>query len=182
MRFATILILAMVVIVIDAQAQSLPELARQERARQGRTLSSRIFTNETLPARRTPVRPLAQPVETTPDTGAAEPSGPEPEDIGPTAGGRTEAEWRKVFSEARDEITRSDELVELVEAQLSELNRQLLNQSDIYNREYTLGPQILAKEEELEAARQRAEGARGALPDLQEELRRAGGPAGWGRS
>ena len=49
MKFGMFLIPVIAVIAIDAGAQSLPEIARQERERQDRTASTRVFTNETLP-------------------------------------------------------------------------------------------------------------------------------------
>ncbi len=182
MKFGMFLIPVIAVIAIDAGAQSLPEIARQERERQDRTASTRVFTNETLPDLRggSTSRSLAPAVAAS-DEAVAEPAEQMAEDAGPRAGGSTEEQWREMFGDARAEVTRSDDRVQLLEAQLIDLNHQLLNRTDIYNREYTLGPQIQAKEEELAAARQRADDAREAVTDLGQELRRAGGPAGWGR-
>ena len=182
MKFGIFLLLVIASIAIDAGAQSLPEIARQERERQGRTVSTRVFTNETLPGLRggsTSRSP--EPAGAASGEPTAEPVEQPATDAGPTAGGSTEEQWRKMFADARAEIVRSDDRVQLLEPELTDLNHQLLNRADLYNREYTLGPQIQAKEEELVAARQRADDARRAVTDLGQELRRAGGPAGWGR-
>jgi hypothetical protein len=57
----------------------------------------------------------------------------------------------------------------------------LLTRSDIYNREGVIGPQITAKKMELGAAETEAEQARKNVAQLEDDLRRAGGPPGWAR-
>jgi hypothetical protein len=69
--------------------------------------------------------------------------------------------------------------VALLELQLNELNRMLLNQSDMYNREGQRLPQIQSTQEELETARDNVTTAEKAVVDLREELRRSGAPASW---
>ena len=99
----------------------------------------------------------------------------------PTSGGRTEEEWRAEFERLRTAVPRAEERVALLELQLNEMNRQLLNQGDMYNREGQLLPLIQSASEELEVARDRVTSAEQAVVDLQNELRRSGAPAGWGR-
>ena len=58
---------------------------------------------------------------------------------------------------------------------------RLLQLSSFYNREYRLGPELTAAQNELEAAKKDAEQANKKVSDLEDELRRSGGPAGWAR-
>ena len=64
---------------------------------------------------------------------------------------------------------------------LKDLNAQLLSRSDIFNKENVLGQQITATEKELEQARKNAVQAKQKLSSLDEDMRRAGAPAGWAR-
>ena len=78
-------------------------------------------------------------------------------------------------------MKRAEEKAQLLDLRVKDLNSQLLNRSDIYNRENQLGPQITAAQMQLEDARVEAEQAKKKVTDLEDELRRAGGPPGWAR-
>ena len=159
------------VFALDCNAQSLPEVARQERERQKQVVSKYVFTNEDLTLARVPTVPLRE----------ESPGDADQETAAPTQGGRTEEQWRAEFNRLQADVPRSQERVALLELQLNELNRMLLNQSDMYNREGQLAPQIQSTQEELETARDNVTTAEKAVVDLREELRRSGAPAGWGR-
>jgi hypothetical protein len=69
----------------------------------------------------------------------------------------------------------------LLDLRVKDLNTQLLRQSDIYNRENRLGPEITAAQKELDDARKEAAASQQKVTDLEDELRKAGGPPGWSR-
>ena len=155
---------------LDCSAQSLADVAKRERERQKRISSTRIFTNENIVITQRP----------TSETGEESPEPAEPAEE-PAQGNRGETEWRADFSNARAELARNRDRVALLELRLNELNRQLLSQSDMYNREARLLPQIQTTQENLEAARDDIDTANQAIADLRTALRRAGAPAAWGR-
>jgi hypothetical protein len=165
---------------IGAGAQSLPEVARQVRSERGAPDPTiRVFTNESIARTRGVVpdggnRPAQR-------TSMAEPEGAAPGPDQETVGGLTEAEWRRRFADARQEITRAENRAALAEQQLQALNRRLLTDSSLYNREGQLRPQIAEQSGQLETARENLEAANRAVAELRDALRRAGGPAGWAR-
>jgi hypothetical protein len=173
-----------------ATAQSVPELeelARIARSfQQSRTAApraTRVFTNENI---RLVGSPLAAASGTIAPTGTLPPADvPEPRPgvngEAPVVGGRTEVLWRQAFAEAREEIGRAEDRLELAEQELQALDRRLLTESSLYNREGQLGPIIVAKREEIAAAEGRVQEANAALEALRTELRTAGGPPGWAR-
>jgi hypothetical protein len=171
MRIKLPVLLTIAVFALECGAQSLPEVARQERRRQRQIVSKYVFTNADMtlaPVAGTPP-PEARPAVAGKETDASAPEG------------RTEAEWRAEFARVRSDVPRAEERVALLQLQLNELNRQLLNQGDMYNREGQLVPQIQAATEDLESARMQVTTAEQTVVDLQDELRRSGAPVGWGR-
>jgi len=173
---------------VDARAQSLSEVARQERERRSQQADGgRTITTETVAAPRPGSSLTVAGVPRPAEPAGEEDAGPEPagaaapaEEAVP-ARGDDEAAWRARFAEAREEIARADARLALSEQELADLNNQLLTRSDIYNREYQLGPMIVARQAEIDAGRQQVAEANQALERLSTELRRAGLPAGWGR-
>ncbi len=169
----TLRVLAFLIVgvyALECSAQSVVDVAKRERERQKQISSTRIFTNENIV--RTD-RPASENAEESP--ARAEPAEEAAQAV------RGEAEWRADFRNARAELARNQDRVALLELQLNELNRQLLSQSDMYNRETRLLPQIQGTQENLEAARADIETATQAIADLRTALRRAGAPAAWGR-
>jgi len=95
--------------------------------------------------------------------------------------GRDEKSWRAAFQAARDNVKRSEARLELLDLRIKDLNKQMLQLSSFYNREYRMGPELTAAQKDIEDARKDVELARKTIADLEEELRRSGGPAGWSR-
>jgi hypothetical protein len=175
--------------VVTAQAQTveeLPEIARRLRAarRPATPGTVRIFTNDTLNGSDGRLNAGARGIAsdaTADGAGANNANSLTNESEGPTAGGMIESEWRARFANAREEITRAQDRASLAEQDLQNLNRRLLTETSLFNREGQLLPQITEQEGVLEDARARVAEARQALEDLTTELRRAGGPPGWAR-
>ena len=164
-------------------AQSLPEIARQIRAQRPQYQTGPIFTNENIAqAGATLANAPSTPTPVAETESSAVSDAPETEpEAEASVGGRTEQDWRDAFAEARAEIARSADLAQLRRQELTVLSLRLLTESSLFNREGQLTPLIVEKEAEIEAADQRVIDANQALADLTEELRRAGGPAGWAR-
>ncbi len=161
-----------IVFAVDCSAQTLADIARRERERQKRLHSQVIVANgatTTTAASTSSTSAAPTPAE------AAKPTGPTDNK------GHNEKYWRDQFQKARDDVKRAEERVQLLDLRVKDLNSKLLNRSDIYNRENQFLPEITVAQKELEEARAQAEQAKKKIPDLEDELRRAGGPPGWSR-
>jgi chromosome segregation ATPase len=170
---STILGIFLLAFTISGFAQSVVDVARQERERQRNASSKVVVTGRGTTSTVTSSSPpntatqapssAAKPIETTDNQG------------------RNEKYWRDSFQSARDELARAEARAQILDLQVKELNTQLFRQSDMYNREYRILPAITATQKELDDARNGVERARKKIADLQEELRRSAGPAGWAR-
>ena len=175
-------LLSLLIFSFETSAQTIADIARKERARQKQfqEQNRRTYTNATATVAPAPPRPAESAAgETTPavktDAAPAEPAGPVDNQ------GRGEKYWRDQFQKTREDLRRAEEKVQLLEARVKELNTQLLNRSDIYNRENRIGAEITAAQKDLDAARIEAEQARNKISNFEEELRGAGGLPGWAR-
>jgi hypothetical protein len=170
-------LLILLVTFETSAAQTIADIARKERERQKQIQhqNSKTFTNVT------PTGTPSNPPQTATAVEKKE-SPPAPVSSGPTDNkGRDEKYWRTAFQTARENAKRADENAQILDLKIKELNMQLLRQSDIYNRENRIGPELTATQIELDSARREAEQARQKIADLEEELRRSNGPAGWAR-
>ena len=171
---STLAYLLVIVFTLDCSAQSVvADAARKERERRKNVRSAVTITGVT-PAGASTTSPTT--------TAAPAPPPPVVKPVEPTDNnGRDEKYWRAAFQKGRDDLKRSDEKVQLLEVKIKDLNTQLLRQSDIYNREYRLGPQITEAQKQLDDARKEAEQARQKITGLDDELRKSGGLPGWAR-
>jgi predicted RNase H-like nuclease (RuvC/YqgF family) len=165
-------------LTLPSFAQSVADVARQERERQkaanSKTVITGIGAQPSIPEESE--AKTAQAADATSGTSAA------PKKSGVTDNkGRDEKYWRGAFQKAREDAKRADSRVEVLDLKVKELNTKLLRQSDIYNREYRLGTEITSVQKELDDARKEAEQAGKKITDLEDELRKSGGPAGWAR-
>lgn len=174
--------LLLLVFAFETSAQTIADIARKERARQKQVqrLNKGTYTNATAAAAAPPAKPaeVAPAAEATPEKkeeAAAKPTGPVDNQ------GRDEKYWRDAFQKARDDLRRAEEKAQIIDVRLKDLNTQLLRQSDIYNRENVLGPQITSTQKELDAAKIEVEQARNKIANLEEDLRASGGLPGWAR-
>jgi chromosome segregation ATPase len=168
------------VFALDASAQTLADIARRERARQRPGQNIIVITNGvtvTTAASTSGTAVVPAPAGNEAQT-AAKPGGPG--EITDNQG-HNQKYWRDAFQKARDEVTRAEAKVQILEMKVRDLNMGVLRQSDVYNRENRLGAEITAAQAELDQARREAEQARQKITDLEDELRRSGGPPGWAR-
>lgn len=172
----------LLIFALSSPAQTIADVARREQARQRQIQHQNKGTYTNVSAAVT-TAPAAKPATTAPAEAAPElkeqapatPAGPVDNQ------GRDEKYWRDVFEKGRTELRRAEETVLIQEAKLKDLNTQLLRQSDIYNLENVLGPQITAAQKDLDTAKRQVEQARNKVSNLDEELRAAGGLPGWAR-
>lgn len=114
-----------------------------------------------------------------PSVPAAETPKEPPRDEKPKEPVRDEKWWRERFEKARAEVRRAENQVAVAELEFNAANREFLTTSfDPDGR----GPAaISASQKKMNDAKQRLDDARNKLVQLEEELRRAGAPAGWAR-
>jgi hypothetical protein len=164
--------LALLLFGLDCQAQRLGDIARQERARQKRLHSTVVVVGgaTTLVAASTSTTAAV----TTPPNATA-PTGPLDNK------GHDEKYWRTQFDNARTALKKAQDNAQLLDLKIKDLNTQLLRQSDMYNREYRLGPQIAETQKQLDDANKQVDDAKKKIADLEDGLRREGGLPGWSR-
>jgi hypothetical protein len=161
---------------LGASAQSVADVARQERARRQNTQSTVTITNSTMkPATETAKTEAAAEAAKTEATKTEAAKTPE------TAITRDEKWWRKEFQTAREDLKRSEDQLTVLQLDLNRVNRDYLQRSDIYNRENRLAAEIAQINAKMETTRKEAESARRKISQLEDELRRANAPAGWSR-
>jgi hypothetical protein len=162
------------VFALDCSAQSIADIARKERDRQKQVQSKVVITGGLTTTT----------TAGTASTGAAPASTPAPAvKSGELTDnkGRNEKFWRGAFQQARDNMARAEARIQLLDLKVKDLNTQLLRQDDIFNKEGRLGPEITTAQKELDDARKLADQAKQNLADLEDELRKSGGLAGWAR-
>jgi hypothetical protein len=176
-KISIIACLALFLFALDCSAQTLADLARQERARQKRLHSAVVVVNGATTATTPLPLATAKPAPaTTPSQGnAVKPTGPVDNN------GHDEKYWRTQFDNARAALKKAQDNVQILDLKIKELNTQLLRQSDMYNREYRLGPEIAGTQKQLDDANKQVDDAKKKIADLEDELRRAGGLPGWAR-
>ena len=166
---STVLSFLLMAFALDCSAQTLADVARKERERQKRVHSPVVVATGAT-------------TTTTASSGSTAAAVTSSTPAGPTDNkGRDEKYWRAQFQKARDEVKKAEEKAQLLDLRLKDLNTQLLRQSDVYNREYRLGPEIADTQKQLDDARKELDQAKKKLTDLEDELRRSGGLPGWAR-
>ncbi|HYR43289.1 MAG TPA: hypothetical protein VER98_09715 [Terriglobia bacterium] len=158
---------------LDCSAQTLADVARQERERQQRLHSTVVVANGATATTAASTSSTAA-VPATPSA-EAKPTGPTDNK------GHDEKYWRTQFQKARGDLKAAEEKAQLLDLKIKDLNTQLLRQSDVYNRENRLGPEITETQKQLDDARKQVDQAKKKITDLEDELRRSGGPPGWAR-
>jgi hypothetical protein len=175
------------IFAMTAPAQTLGEYARQQREKKANTGSTVTYTNDSL--RPPPAPPADASPATAPATTAAAPEA-KPEAKGaaaetkPEAGQkpvRDEKYWRNLFAEARQDLARAENQVKVQQLRLNQAQKELLQRSDVYNKEQTIGDEIKEATAALEAAQKDVAQTKLKISTLEEDLRRSGSPAGWAR-
>ena len=171
-----------------ANAQTIADIARQERAKRQAGQKAVVITNETLgikPSDGTEVKQDTEPkAEGTPAAtaspaappavqGAAVPSQPAQTET------RDEKWWRAKYEEARTEVRRAENQAAVAQLELNSANRDFLTRS--YDPDGRGPAAVAAATKRLAETNAAVASARAKVAGLDEELRRAGAPAGWAR-
>ncbi|PYV16261.1 MAG: hypothetical protein DMG21_12160 [Acidobacteria bacterium] len=171
-------------------AQSLGDIARQERAKHETHPPAKVWTNDNMPraARIEPAPTSPEPIAQTQSAPPAA-SGGAPALETPPAGSKspeddkkhTQEYWQALFKTARAQLADAQERQRLVEDELSLLQIQQARELDpAANKE--LGAKVTAKSAAVEEARSVTAKAEKALDDLQKEFDASGAPAEWSKT
>lgn len=187
-----------------ANAQTIADIARQERAKRKETPKAAPITNatvaktkaaevsSTLPAATEMTAPAGpalaiSPIPETAKTALVPGSPKTPEAPAPESPKTPEPKkdvqdqkfWRDKFEQARVELRRAENQAAVAQLELNAANRDYLTRA--YDPDGRGPSAIGAATAKLDAATKGVDQARTKLAQLEEELRRSGAPAGWGR-
>ena len=177
-RFGLPVVVILLIFTVISFGQSLAEIAKRERERQKTAKTKVVVTNNEssaaapAPAQIPPTAPATTQAES---SAAAKPTGPTDNQ------GHDEKYWRAAFQKARDDVQRTQGRLQLLDLKIKQINTDMMQYSNFYNRENRLGADLTAAQSELATAQKDAAQAQQRLSDLEEELRKAGGLAGWAR-
>jgi hypothetical protein len=202
MRVTAFLIVLTVTLPGVVSAQSLADVARQETDRRQVVKSSgKSYTNADL--KPVPEPPAAKDTATASgeaaapgadsaaDAAAADASKAEPADGGKKAdvpkdaaaastGGeeRTETWWRKQMADLREQLARDETFRDALQTRIDSLTMDFVNRDDPAQRSQIQADRQKALSE-LDRMKKTIEKDKQAIPDLEDDARRAGVPAGW---
>ncbi len=165
--------------LLPIQAQSLADLAKQEKEKRGREKKpSKVYTNEDL--QKYSSASGGSSVTTSAPAGAPEVARPGVVDS--LSGAEEERAWSKRFIEAKARLQQAQDQSAGLQTKLNDLNLNLYRQTDIYDRENLYGPLIAQARQEIERNKEEITAAQQALEELREELRKSGHPLSWENS
>jgi predicted RNase H-like nuclease (RuvC/YqgF family) len=75
----------------------------------------------------------------------------------------------------------AEDQIKIIQVKQNQAQLDYMTKTDLYNRELRLATEINNLKKEMEAQQTRAENARKKIEELEDELRRSGGPPGWSR-
>ena len=192
-RFMTVFLGLLVAIpfAIFAQQQQPPknedllEAARKARAaKQNAAKAKYVFTNDNIPkspdAGLSVVGAAAAPAAAPAKAGAAAAAADE-EKKSEEDKKKEEAEWRKKFSEARTKLATAEKELDILQRELNLNQQQYYSDPNVAMREQYTRSDINKGKSAIDAKRAEVERLRRALADLEDELRRVGGPPAWSR-
>ena len=191
MRKALVLVLALLVLPAGLFAQSLGEIAAQEKARREKekaketkkTRPTKAFTDDDLlpGAKRDTTEPAPPTAPTSSSSSSSSPEGAEgqsEEASGPHAQWRQRsAEAREALSNARQSESAAQQEVERIRQDLNPMS--LSYNPDDYNATLRLQHELAQALTRLEAVQQQVVAAEKAYKDFEEQARREGVPSSW---
>ena len=176
-------------------AQSLGDLARQERAKRAKETKKavKVVTDEDLPPRpaeepkattspsesaEQPTEQAAKPPATPPEEASAPPPAEEPK---PEDKQKTRDYWQGRFKAAKQRIADAEELQRLAEDELSLLQIQQARELSP-DAKSDLDAQVKAKSAEVDDKRAQTAKAQKALEDLEKDFKESGAPEDWSKT
>ena len=159
-------------------AQTIADLARKERERRQGAPKAVVITNADIKPSASITKADEKPADdaTTPTPATVAPAPPAVE-AGP--GGHDEKWWRGQFEKVRSEIQRTETQIPLLESNLNTANREFLTRS--YDPDGRGKRAIDEAKAAVDEARSGLARNQARLSQLEDDLRKAGGPAGWAR-
>ena len=203
MKTKTLILVAVGLLILlassVASAQSLGDLARQERAKRSKETKKavKVVTDEDLPPRpveepkattspsesaeqpgEQPAEQAAEPPATSPEEASAPPPAEEPK---PEDKQKTRDYWQGRFKAAKQRIADAEELQRLAEDELSLLQIQQARELSP-DAKSDLDAQVKAKSAEVESKRAQTAKAQKALEDLEKDFKESGAPEDWSKT
>jgi hypothetical protein len=203
MKTKTFILVAVGLLILLASsvaiAQSLGDLARQERAKRSKETKKavKVVTDEDLPPRpveepkattspsesaeqpgEQPAEQAAEPPATPPEEASAPPPAEEPK---PEDKQKTRDYWQGRFKAAKQRIADAEELQRLAEDELSLLQIQQARELSP-DAKSDLDAQVKAKSAEVESKRAQTAKAQKALEDLEKDFKESGAPEDWSKT
>jgi hypothetical protein len=178
-------LIALLLVVGVASAQSLGELARQARAKRVKRTSTKLYTNDNIPRAGAAVSIMG--------AGAA-PAGAQQATAEGTAAAAEEGEeecdegcWRGKFAEQRTKIREAERELDILQREFNLARTQYYQDPNQAVREQysgnTAGGQELEDiQNRMQEKRQDLQRFQQELSSLEDDLRRAGGKPAWGRA
>ena len=180
----------------SASAQSLADVAQKESERRQATTTGKSYSNRDLkptpqapsdaadradPAATAPAHPVA---DAAPSLAAADAAADTASDStsdgadGKKSDIKDEAYWSKRMAELRERLDRDQTFVQALQSRIDSLTSDFVNRDDPAQRGQIAGDRqkTLA---ELDRLRKAVEADKRSIPDLEEEARQRGVPAGW---
>jgi hypothetical protein len=203
MKTKTFILVAVGLLILLASsvaiAQSLGDLARQERAKRSKETKKavKVVTDEDLPP-----RPVEEPKATTSPSESAEQPGEQPaeqaaeppatppeeasapppaEEAKPEDKQKTRDYWQGRFKAAKQRIADAEELQRLAEDELSLLQIQQARELSP-DAKSDLDAQVKAKSAEVDDKRAQTAKAQKALEDLEKDFKESGAPEDWSKT
>jgi hypothetical protein len=178
----------LIAFVSASYAQSLADLAKEEKERRQEITDNRVITSEDVakyrsepyPSAAVPEKPsdAAQPDKRGTDaenkTETADPAEDEPTDFE----GRPESFWRKTMTEARQRVKDLTNEANVLVLKIADLQTKFYNIGDGFKRE-DIQREIQKSYYEQDLNKQNLEKAKDALQDLENEARKSGALPGW---
>lgn len=159
-------------------AQTPPNLAEAARkARDAKKTAPKAkmeFTNDNIPT--TPGSTSDAPAASADASAKTAPGAPAEEKKG-----LDESAWRKRFVEARSKLATAEKELDILQRELNLNQQQYYSDPNKALREQYTRSDINKGRGNIDAKKQEVEQLRRAVSDLEDELRRAGGPASWAR-
>ena len=167
-------------VALFAQQPPPPEqdvVAAARKAREAKKTAQKaklVFTNDNIP--------------TAPGSSAATEAAAAPADSKESASapaeekkGLDESAWRKRFDEARSKVTTAEKELDILQRELNLNQQQYYSDPNKTLREEFTRNTINKGRANIDAKKLEVEQLKKALSDLEDELRKAGGPAAWSR-
>ena len=181
-----VLVIAMIIgfglsVSVFAQAPSLVDLAKKERARKSPQAQGKVFTNEDVgtgapkpsPEPATAATAPTDGTERTAPTDAAAAAEPSQADL--------EKEYKEKFARLKEEVAYEEKKLDVLQRELNLMQIQNYSDPNVALREQNTREEITKRLAEIDTQKQAVDKAKQAVSDLEEELRKKSLPVGWAR-